>query len=96
LIENPKGELWALCFAVKDLKDPTGKTLILKTLARLKEAPLKGIAYFLGILTGAEAAKKGYTKIIHALMRSNNASVKASDKTSGEVISEYVLYGKKL
>jgi len=94
LVNNQEGDLWALCFAIKNLNDPTGKTLIIKTLARTKDAPLKGIAYFLGAKTGAEAAKKGYTKVIHALMRSDNASRDASKRIDGEVISEYVLYGK--
>jgi hypothetical protein len=96
LVEDENQELHAVMFAIPDYFDPDGKTLIIKSLARKKETPFKGIGSFLTGKITQQAKEKGYTAVIHALMIADKASERISEKYAGTAYKRYNLYGKKV
>ncbi len=81
-----------LFFAVPDYLDLQKRTAIVKTLARLPDARYKGLGEFLAALWVNTAIEAGFTRMVHALMRDDNASLRTSGKFWGEPFREYVLY----
>ena len=96
IIENKNGEINAFLFAIKDYWDPSNQTLIIKSLARKHNSPFKKIGAFLSGLLNQTATQLGYTKVIHAMMISENASLDISNKRSATSHKSYQLYGMKL
>ncbi|MDH5367643.1 MAG: hypothetical protein OEW67_11680, partial [Cyclobacteriaceae bacterium] len=47
IVEDSTGEIQALSFSIKDYNDPTNKTIIIKSLARLPNSNYKGIGGYL-------------------------------------------------
>ena len=88
--------LAAYLFAIPDRLDPTGRTLVLKTLASRPDPALAGIG---SVLTGLahEAAKAmGFTTAIHALEHESNQSQRLSRRFGATTFREYALLGRRL
>lgn len=96
IVEDTSCEMQALSFSIKDYNDPEGKTLIIKSLARLSGSTFGGIGGYLASKTNLIAKTQGFEKIIHALMIDDNASVRISEKHAGEAFKTYALYGLAL
>lgn len=96
LVENAEGVIQGLCFSIKDYFDPTGKTLVVKSIARLNDSPFKGVGAFLGGKTTQAAAEAGYKRLIHAFFLEDNASRRISESNSGDDFKSYALYGIQL
>lgn len=94
VVEDQAGEIHALFFALPDLMDPKKETLIVKTIARKKDSPFKGISAFLADKTFVSAKQKGMTQAIHAYFRVENASANISQKHQGEPYKSYSLFAK--
>lgn len=90
------GELQGFVFAIPDRTDTSGRTLIVKSGARRRDAPFRGLAaYFFGKMA-RQAKRRGFTNIIHAFMHEDNASLTGSKLYAQEVVREYGLYGLEL
>jgi hypothetical protein len=98
LVED-HGRLAAYVFAIPDYaQQARGEeidTLILKTVARAPDKKYTGLGNYLVYCIHQQAAKRGFKKIIHALMHETNVSRKISDK-SALTIRRYRLYGREL
>jgi hypothetical protein len=81
-----------LIFAYPDLLDPTGKTAVVKTLARLPGEHLRGLGELLCAKIVASLLDLGYQRMIHALMRKGNASLGNSARFWGEPYKSYTLF----
>ena len=95
IVEDSNKEIQSIFFAINDITDKEGKTLIIKSIAVRKNSPYKGIATYLARRLNQIASEMGYEKIIHALMIKDNLSMNASKKFGHELRS-YSLYGKQL
>lgn len=95
LLEDGQGELQAFLFAFEDLIDPKKETVILKTVAKRKDSPFKGIGAFLTSKLNQEVKKRGFKKIIHAFMYAENDSLTISEKFSTKPYKSHSLYGMK-
>ena len=93
--ERPVG----FCFAIPDYLEMKRlgriETLIIKTLAILKERPLAGLGSLLVQRCEARAFNLGFRRIIHALMHVSNYSRNIS-RGQGSIIRRYTLYVKSL
>ncbi len=95
IVEDDKAEIHSVCFVVKDVTDPTGKTLIIKTVATKIGSPFRGISTYLCRSLIQLAKNLGYERIVHALIKVDNLSMQASAKF-GNTYCKYSLYGKSL
>ena len=95
IVEDNQKEIHSIFFAINDILDAEGKTLIIKTIAVRKNSPFKGIATYQSRKLNQIASELGYEKIIHALMINHNLSLNASKKF-GEHLKSYSLYGLKM
>jgi len=95
IVEDKNSEIQAVCFAIKDVTDLTGKTIIIKTIAARPGTPFKGIATFLCRNLIRFGKSLGYERIVHALILEDNLSLNASEKY-GNSYCEYNLFGKSL
>ena len=96
IVEDSKKEIHAFVFCIKDYMDSTNNTLILKTIVRKQSSKFKKIGSYLANRTISMAKNGGYTKIIHALMITDNKSVELSKKHAGNHYKNYSLFGQKL
>ncbi len=96
IVEDAQQKTQGFIFAIQDFFDASGKTLIIKTLVRKKEAPFKGIGRFLVGKINQVAHQKGFDKIIHAYMKKDNVSVNTSRHYNGTPCKKHVLYAAKL
>ncbi len=96
IIEDKDQRINAFIFAIKDFFDPSNKTVIIKSMVRLKDSPFKAVGKFLSAKINLIAKQKGYGKVIHALMIEDNASRKISEKMDIEHFKSYVLYAKNI
>ncbi len=96
IVENNVGKIQAILFAIPDHNDPSGNTLVLKTMASLPGTSFKGVTTYLARKTNQLAKAKGYQKIIHALFIKDNFSQKASLKYATGCHKDYALYGINL
>lgn len=95
LTEDEKGQMCSLLFAIKDYKDKSGDTLVIKTIAAKRGFRYKGLSTYLVRKMTREAKKEGYKFVIHALMHESNMSLITSMKYATR-ISEYALYGRAI
>lgn len=93
---NRVGELEAFIFCIPDLADPKRETIIIKSMVRKPGTPFKGIGSYLSLKVMQLAKEKGFKRVIHAMMISNNASLQISRKTKAKVFKEYRLYALSL
>lgn len=96
IAENAAGEIVAFVFALPDVCDPTGKTLIIKSIVNIPGSGMKGITSFLTYKILQLASSKGYTTLLHAFMLEDNISVNASKNFHGMPYKTYSLYGMKV
>jgi hypothetical protein len=96
IVEDERSEIHAISFSIEDYKKSAGNTVIIKSLARKKDSPFRGIGEYLGIKTVQIAAEAGYDGIIHALMIKNKDSIRLSENHAGTDYKSYSLYGMKL
>lgn len=96
IVEDAQGELQALSFNIKNFNDPSGKSLIIKSLMRSKSCPFRGIGAHLVGKTTQTAKELGFEQIIHAFIIKGNTSQNISEKYSAHDYKSYVLYGVKL
>ncbi len=96
VVEDQSSDIQAISFSIPDYLDPTGKTLIIKSLARKKNTPFRGIGSYLAGKTYQIAAKRNFERVIHALMIVDNHSVSISNNYEGDHYKSYTLYGKAL
>ena len=96
IVEDGTGDIQALAFSLKDYYDAKGETLIIKSLARKKSSPYRGIGSVLVQKTIQTAIQSGYKNIIHAFMIKDNTSLQISKKHEAEPFVSYNLYGLKL
>jgi hypothetical protein len=93
IVEDASGEIQAISFSIPNYLDPSGKSLIIKSLARKKNTPMKGIGAYLIAKTYYIAQQRNFEKMIHALMIHDNHSVAISNKYEGGNYKSYTLYG---
>ncbi len=96
IAEDKTGEPHAFLFAIPDLWDKEGKTIILKTVARKKDSAFKGIGKFMTASLNVKAKKQGIKQVIHAFMYDENVSSEVSEQMQTEPYKSYSLYGLKL
>jgi len=96
IVEDENAGIQAISFSIPDYLDPTGKTLIIKSLARKKDTKFRGIGSYLAGKTYQIAAKRNFEKVIHALMIHDNHSVNISNNFEGDHYKSYTLYGMEL
>lgn len=89
-------KLVGLILAYPDLANLNDQKLVLKTMARLPGSEYKGLGIWLASKLHSEAFKKGYTKVIHALMHCENASTIRSNEFKGKIFRNYKLFKLKL
>lgn len=95
IVEDEASRIHALLFAIKDHYDSTGQTIIIKSMARLKDSRFLKIGRYMLQKTNHLAHSAGYTKIIHAFMIQDNASLAISEANT-EIYKSYQLYVQKL
>lgn len=96
IAEDEKSEVHGLLFAVKDYLDPSGKTIIIKTLARRKDSPFKGLSSIIYNKLLDVLVDNKDTQIIHALMADTNVSLTISKGYTTQKVRSYILYTKNL
>lgn len=72
------------------------KTFIMKTLAVQKDFRCNGLGFELYKRVANVAYENGYRKLIGALIYEENNSYKITKKYTGEIVSKYVLFEKKI
>lgn len=93
LAEDETSALVGFCFAIPNYAEgATPRSVILKTLASSR----KGVGAALADELHSRAARKGFERVIHALMHESNASVQLSERFGGRVFRRYALWGKTL
>jgi L-amino acid N-acyltransferase YncA len=93
MIENTDGEIQAIMFGVQDYFDTSGKTFIIKSLARKKDTPFRGAGSYLVDKVTQAAIELGFTRVIHAMIFEENVSKKMSQNYAGREYKRYRLYG---
>ena len=92
--ENSSGEITAIAFNFPDHRCTKEKRLVVKTLARDPGKEFRGLGEVLANRTQRFAKENGYDAAIHALMYSDNYSLKLSGQYNGEIFRQYRLYSK--
>ena len=93
--EGNTGQTSALLLCLPDILDPSGSTLIIKTIAKDPSAH-KGVITEMLVKLHKKAFEKGYRRMIHAFMHETNRSNKLSRLFGGEVFREYAVYIKPI
>lgn len=97
LVEDHEGTLQAFVFNLPDLLAAPGERLIMKSMARAKQCPFKGMGAYLGLKVAQLAVQRGYRSVVHALMHEDNRSAQLSREVyRGEHFMRYTLYAKHL
>ncbi len=74
----------------------TCRTVVIKTICRLEEPDLKGLGLALASKCHQSALALGYTRCVHALYKSDNASASFSEHHQAKVLRKYALFQKKI
>jgi len=85
-------ETVGLIFNYQDLNAKSEKVLITKSIARLPNENLRGLFPWMYSKVLRKAKEKGFQKVIHALMKSGNFSIKRSEQFGGKIFRKYWLY----
>jgi len=96
IVEDENGTIQALSFSIKDYMNTKEESLIIKSVARRKDSPYRGIGAYLAHKTYQLAKEKGYSSLIHAMMMQENASVAISEKYTQMDYKSYSLYRYEL
>ncbi|MES2859988.1 MAG: hypothetical protein V4701_00860 [Pseudomonadota bacterium] len=93
MARDEAGALQGFLFAIPDLADPSpDRAVVLKTYASLRP----GLGSSLARRFYAEAAARGYSRVIHALMHDDNLSARHSARLGATVFRRYALWGRTL
>ena len=84
IAEDQQGKIRGLCFLLRDHLAKDTPQVIIKTLARDRDARYKGLGDVLTAHQYAVAWQKGYQKVLHAFMKDNNASLRLSHEYAGQ------------
>jgi hypothetical protein len=83
-------------FCLRNLADPDGKGVIVKTIARDEDdIHTKGMGAVLSSIITKYTLGNNLEYMLHAFMHHSNNSVKLSGQFSGKIIRKYYLFGKK-
>jgi proteasome lid subunit RPN8/RPN11 len=96
LLAEVGGEPSGFVLALPDVLDATGKTAIIKTLARKRGASLKGLGLLLTNEVHLRAHELGFKNMIHALYKDDNASSAFSTTDDAQIIRKYSVFEKAL
>jgi hypothetical protein len=91
---DEKENLVALFFCIHDFYDTTGKSLVVKTIARLPDSAFSGITHLLYEQIQLTALDAGYTSLIHAFAHETNQSKVISEGYHAGHLRSYSLYRK--
>ncbi len=93
LAEDEAGEPQGFLFGLPDLAaGPRPEAVVLKTYASLRS----GGGSLLADAFYAAARRKGYARVVHALMHETNLSTRHSRSSGGRVFRRYALWGRRL
>lgn len=93
MARDDDGNLQGFLFAIPDLGDMSlDRAVILKTYASLRP----GLGSSLARRFYAQAALRGYRRVIHALMHDDNLSARHSARLGADVFRRYALWGRDL
>lgn len=96
LAEDAAGTVAGVFLCIDDLYDTSGRTLIIKTIARDPGLRFRGLGHLMAAQVYREAAARGYTRIIHAFMYNQGTSTAISGHFNGRIFKTYMLFGKTL
>lgn len=96
IAENSSGQIIGLILSFPNLLNPHSTEIIVKTVAVHPDYQSIGLAKAMGSVFMKGAKNTGYTKVIHAFMQQKNTSVNVSNRYHGELLREYVLFGKSI
>jgi len=95
ILAEHEGRLAGLAFALEDRRDPSGKNVVIKTVARLPERRYAGLGALLTDRIRLAAHEAGYANAVHALMHESNASLAISRRFGGPM-RRYALLSREL
>ena len=95
-IATYEDEIIGFIFMLPDFNDPLKETCIIKTIAKKNHPRYNRLAWYLSHNAQKIAKEKGYKKVIHALMRDGNASIKLSEMEASKLYSTYKIYAYEL
>jgi len=96
IAENSSKQIIGLFLSFPNLLNPQRTEIIVKTVAVHPDYQSIGLAKSMGSVFMNSAKVSGFTKVIHAFMQRNNTSVNVSNRYHGELLREYVLFGKSI
>lgn len=96
VLTDSRGKIHGVFFSFLDPTDPTGKTIVVKSIARLADSPFQQMGHYFCEKIKQIAQAKGCTRVIHAFMINNNASSRISELLMGQPFKSYTLYGSHL
>lgn len=89
-------QLIGFLLGIPDYHDPSGQTVILKTVAVQPNRKWAGLGRYLVALFHQKAMTLGYQRVIHALMNLDNYSYNLSRRYQSNIFREYGLFAKPL
>lgn len=92
IIEDEHESIQAVLFCLKDHMDQSGKTMMVKTIARRRTSPFKNVGHYFASKVVEMADKGGFESVIHAFMHDQNASLEISNTYSEQHEKSYALY----
>ena len=95
LIAERDGQVVGFAFAIQDRLDPSGRTAVIKTIARDPAKVYAGLGGLLSDRIRLAVSDAGFTRAIHALMHESNTSL-AISRRFGRPIRSYALFSKAL
>ena len=95
IAENRENRPLGFAFAIPDLYDKSGRTLVIKTVAVRPEPETRGLGTLLAELLHERGAHAGYKYAVHALMQDSNASTNVL-RDHSSIIRRYALYSRTL
>ncbi len=100
LIAEHEDRTAGFIFAVPDLcqarRGERVDTVVVKTLAVLPDARLRGLGALLGSVTLEHVRQLGYTRVVHALLHERNGSLRSSSRYQTRIIRQYALFARRL
>ena len=96
LVAEEGKEIVGITVNFPDLFEQPCKTMIAKTLARKPGRRYAGISHVLCAELIDRCVNKGFSRLIHAYMETNNSSMNVSGRFNGEPFRHYSLFSKHL
>ena len=90
------GEIAGVLFCVANPLDPTGGSLVVKTLARRPGRMFRGLGQVMVEALYQKALAAGYRQLIFAFMIADGDARPLSDRYNGRTLKTYTLYGKAI